>query len=489
MGRAAWPGRPSGSAAERLADHSVEVELVDALGPDGDASPNRPAVAPVGTGHHVAAWTGLAVSVVLAVVVVGANLAQARRERAVVAALEDVAGVLAPVGGPIEEVWRVPGRQLIADSPDALVLSAGADAADLRAVDPASGVVLWERAGDPRQTCLPVGGDGGEVRSPVLIVCAAVLDADTPGAADATSLVALEPATGREVRVLDVATAPLTLDVVDDDVVITRLGDRETVTATRWDPVAGRVVWTYRTEPGRATGLHDRGWWLSIVERGVLWVGAPRRMVAVDLATGRGLPGEDPPDVWSVGSSAVLPDGSTAFWGDEVGGEPLGTRVVGPDGAERFTFDGAPWLAAVSDGSEPDVLPVRRAGTLDVVGLDVRTGEQVWAARTLQGMYPYVQVDGIAVATNALRTVAVDLGTGTRLWEESLGQGRSWPLTDGRQVFLLTRERGLLGVSAHDVRTGAQQWWVPVPRGAAYLEAAGRDTILVHTGQEVIAYR
>jgi outer membrane protein assembly factor BamB len=466
-------------------DHPVEVEIVEVRDLAGarhgdDAAPSRP--------RRLAVWVGAAVLVGLTVVVVGSNLMEARRQDSRFDALSDVAGVLTAIDGPVQEVWRVPGGQVLANSPGAIVLIDQSDAS-LRGIDPGTGVVLWQRAVGADETCLPVGGVGadGTTRSPVLVVCAPVQDADT-GTALSARVVALDLATGRELRVLDLPGPAMTVDVVDDDLVVSRIGDRGTVHVLRWDPGAGRVVWSYRSEPGVADSLLRDGWWDSVLDRGVLWFGRDR-MIALAAASGQEVPADDPPAFWSVGGVATLPDGGVAEWTHDLSGDPTATRVFDPDGRLRFTFDGEPWLAEVSDGSEPGVLAMRRTAGLDVVGLDARTGEQKWAATTLQGMYPYLQIDGIVVSTGSLRAIALDVATGTRVWEQPIARPRTWPLTDGRVVLLLTRDEGLIGLSAFDLRTGAERWRVPLPTDATYLDVGGSGTVLVHTVREVVAYR
>lgn len=315
-----------------------------------------------------------------------------------------------------------------------------------------------------------------------------MLDADAPAAAGPARAVALDVATGREVGGLDLPGAPMTVDVVDDDLVMSRVGERAAVQALRWDPGAGRVVWSYRSEPGVADVLRRAGWWNSVVDRGVLWLGQDQ-VIALSAASGQELPANDPPAFWSVGGRVTLADGGVAEWAHDATGDPTGTQVFDDDGHLRFSYPGEPWLAEVSDGSEPGVLPMRRSGALDVVGLDARTGEQRWAARTLQGMYPYLQLDGIVVSTGSLRAIALDLATGERVWEQPIAGARTWPLTDGRVVLLLTRQAGEVGLAAIDLQTGARRWTVEMPAEATYLDQGGAGTVLVHTLGEVVAYR
>ena len=468
------------------ADHSVEVEIVEVRDP-ADARRDPDDAAPRRARRH-AGWLGATVLAVLGLVVVVTNVREAREESARLDGLS-VTGVLSPLDGPVAEVWRVPGGHLLANSPDAIVLVDLPGDSGLRGIDPATGSLLWHRPIAPDETCLAVGGAGdqGGPETPVLVVCGPVLDGDDP-AAGPVRIGALDVRSGRELGSLDLPTAPMTLDVVDDDLVISRIGERAAVQVLRWDPGAGRVVWSYRSEPGLADALLRDGWWNSVVDRGVLWLGRDR-VIALAAASGQEVPADDPPAFWSVGGIVTLPDGAVVEWAHDRSGDSAGSRVLDEDGQLRFTFRGEPWLARLSDGSEPDVLPMRKLGTLDVVGLDARTGEQQWAARTLQGMYPYLQIDGVVVATGSLLAIGLDLSTGVRLWEEPIARARTWPLTDGRSVLLLTREGGVLGMSAIDLRTGAERWWAPMPANATYLDVGGTDTVLVHTAHEVIAFR
>ncbi len=468
-------------------DGVVEVEIVEVRDP---ADRRRPDRAGGRTRHrHAAVWSGVAVFGLLVCTVVVTNVTEARHQASRLNALADVPGILAPLDGAPRELWRSPGRELLADSPAALVLR-DADGG-LRGLDPVTGATLWLRSPGPRETCLPVGGAGagGVASGPVVVVCGPVRDADDPAAADPAHLVAVDVTSGGEAATLDLATAPVTLDVVDDDVVVSRVGERATVQVLRWDPGADRVVWSYRSEPGRADAVLEEGWWLAIPERSTLWFGRTT-MLALDAGSGREVSADDPPAIGHVGQALPLPDGGSLTWGDAVAGAPTGMQVTDPDGTLRFAFDGEPWLADVSDGSQPDVIVVQRAVSLDVLGLDVRTGERVWNAPAMQGLHPYLQVGGVVVAAGPLRVVALDLATGARLWETGapVGRPRTWPVTDGRVVILLGWRHGTLGLSARDLRTGASQWWVETPEDVMYVEAAGRHTLLLHTRDEVVAY-
>lgn len=470
-------------------DRSVDVEIVEVRDPSGarDDAAGTPAH------RRLAVWVGIGVVTALVVVVVATNVLDVRRETARLGALGDIPGVLSAIAGPVQEVWRVPGGQVLANSPDAIVLIDLLGDTGLRGVDPTTGAVLWQRDVAPDERCLPVGGRAANraVQQPTLIACTPVLsthDAPDDAAAGPVRAVALDVATGREAATLDLPTAPMTVDVIDDDLLVSRVGERGTVQVLRWDPGAARVVWSYRSAPGAAEELLRDGWWNSVLDRGVLWLGRDR-VIALAAESGQELPADDPPAFWSVGGRVTLADGGTAEWGHDGSGDPTGTQVYDEDGRLRFSYPGEPWLADVSDGSEPGVLPMRRSGALDVVGLDARTGEQRWAARTLQGMYPYLQIDGVVVSTGSLRAIALDLSTGARVWEQPIARAGTWPLTDGRVVLLLTRHAGELGLAALDLRTGARRWTVAMPMEATYLDQGGAGTVLVHTLREVIAYR
>lgn len=488
------------SDMSRKADDNdpVVIEIVDVRDPGGAGRARArqgwdDGVADEVTGRGSLTWVGVGVLFALIVAVAVVNLTEARRETERLSALGGTAGVLRTLDHPLQEVWRADGGQVFAASGEVVVLLDITGQESLSAIDAVTGELLWSRTLTRGEACVPVGSDGsdGAGPTPALVACVRLADPDEVAAGVATGaarLVALDIVTGAELRSLSLETEPMTLDAVDDDLVVSRVGDRATVQVVRWDPGADRVVWAYRSDPGRADVIQAGGWWISRQEGGLLWFGQTV-FLAVAAASGQEVP-VDGPSVLVAGARAMaLPDGGTVEWSYRPDGYPDRTRVLQADGSVRFEFEGEPWVAPVTDGSFPDVLAMRKAVTQDVVGLDVRTGELRWSARTMQGMYPYVHIDGVVIAVGTLRAVAVDVRDGTRLWEEPIARPRTAPLTDGRVVLILTREDGKIGIAAHQLRTGNVAWRVPVPDDAFYLEQAGQDLVLVHTPSGVIAFR
>jgi outer membrane protein assembly factor BamB len=479
-------------------DDPVVVEIVDVRDPVGAGRARSragrgwdDAAADEVTGRSSLTWVGVGVLFALAVAVAVVNLADARRETERLSALGDTPGVLRTLDHPLVEVWRADGGQVFAASAEVVVLRDITGQESLSAIDTVTGELRWTRTLTRGEACVPVGSDGsdGAGPTPALVACSRLADPDEVAAGVVTGaarLVALDIGTGAELRSLSLETEPMTLDVVDDDLVVSRVGDRATVQVLRWDPGADRVVWAYRSDPGRADTITSGGWWMSHLEGGLLWFGQTT-FLAVAAASGQEVPVTGPS---APGARTMpLPDGGSVEWSYRPDGYPDRTRVLDTDGSVRFEFEGEPWVAPVTDGSFPDVLAMRKAVTQDVVGLDVRTGDLRWSARTMQGMYPYVHIDGVVIAVGTLRAVAVDVRDGARLWEEPIARPRTAPLTDGRVVLILTREQGTIGIAAHRLRTGNVAWRVPVPDDAFYLEQAGQDLVLVHTPRGVIAFR
>lgn len=484
--------------SRRSGDDPVDIEIVDVRDPVGTRRSRARQAWDDGAPDEVTrrgslTWVGAGVLFALIVAVAVVNLTDARRETERLSALGDTAGVLRTLDHPLQEVWRADGGQVFAASDQVVVLRDITGQESLSAHDAVTGELLWSRSLARGEACVPVGSDGsdGAGPTPAMVACTRLADPEEVAAGTATGaarLVALDIGTGVELRSLSLETEPMTLDVVDDDLVISRVGDRATVQVLRWDPGADRVVWAYRSEAGRADVIKAGGWWMSHQDAGLLWFGQTT-FLAVAAASGQEVVVAGASVPVAGGRTMPLPDGGSVEWSYRPDGYPDRTRVHDADGSVRFEFEGEPWVAPVTDGTFPDVLAMRKAVTQDVVGLDVRTGELRWSARTMQGMYPYLHIDGVVIAVGTLRAVAVDVRDGTRLWEEPIARPRTAPLTDGRVVLILTRENRAIGIAAHQLRTGNVAWRVPVPDDAFYLEQAGRALVLVHTLSGVIAFR
>ena len=109
----------------------------------------------------------------------------------------------------------------------------------------------------------------------------------------------------------------------------------------------------------------------------------------------------------------------------------------------------------------------------EVVALRVENGRQVWtealaALRSSDGVTAISHIRGrpvidrgiVYVVSNANRTAAIDLRTGTRLWEVAIG-GRNGAWVAGDFIYVLSRNAELVCLTR---RGGRVRWISQLPR-------------------------
>ena len=361
--------------------HLQDVVLLD---PDDAALP-----APARTGggaprlRRVRRWwpAGAALTLVVAAAAVVAD----RREDAHLAALAEVPGILAPLDGPITELWRsdearysdlteVGGRLLgVRNRPDGSV--------DITALDPRTGTALW-RAGarppgaldtwarcaspdEPLPADEPLPTD--QVSPRAVVVCVVVDEVGTHENAAGlwpyairSRLLVLDAATGAVLA--DEPAAPSTsVAAIGADLVVSHVDSGGRAHVTRTDARATTDRWTF-TSPGpvpeaasgrpevRVTVVDGR----VVVDAGPGWVLAGDGKVIDSWTT-------DPPRHWVAArgepAGAMPDDGSlpSLTLTETPGGESIAGRL------------------AVIDGR------VIRAEADELRSIDGRTGALVWA--------------------------------------------------------------------------------------------------------------
>jgi outer membrane protein assembly factor BamB len=438
-------------------------------------------------------------AVVLALVVVAgvANLFASRREAARRDVLAAVPWVLERMGGPLEEVWRTPGGWLVTQQDDVAVVADAPSSGQLRGLDPATGEEVWSRTGGPSDDCYilwdetDVQGWSSGVSPWDLDELACVHQTGAGGEGSAGWVEVLDVRTGAELAVVEFSGVALIEDVLGDDLLVAWVGADDGLRATRVERRTGTVRWTYEGEPGALTdGAAE---W--IIADGVLHLGASSP-IALSLETGAEVAVAPESDVTEPSFRLELADGAAAEW--SYGARGMGTdgRVLEPDGAVRFTFPGAPWRPARSDGSAPGVLVVvtehREGGLLttesELTGFDLATGDQLWTA-VLGRAWSILQLDGVGVAAPGTGLLAIDLTTGERLWEIPGGRiSFTSSITDGDVLLVVVRDQGRMNLVALDLRTGTEIWRMPCPDGVNDLRSVD-DTVLMFTEDEIIAYR
>jgi outer membrane protein assembly factor BamB len=494
---------------------SVEVELVEAeagLGADPASVPGAgPGPDPDAPGPLVAwlrprlhrvprrAWAGLvAAGAVVAVVLAGVDV---RADRAQEQRLARTDGLTVPLDRPLDEAWRVPAVGVLGQVGDLIVARTG-DGGYL-GVAVADGAVRWRYDGSPSTSC-QLGTDGAPSGLSSLVAFPALDSADSSvlmctdrgesvfGQVPATPVDVLDPATGEVLRRLTFDGSMSTMLVGEDVVVLgvdpSGTGEREDAAparflASRWSLRTGEQVWSFRGEPvvlvpadGMSMSVDD-----EVVEAsGDVWT------VTLDVATGaeRAPRADDAPGLRREVERVVLADGATAETAVDDDGIEL--TVVEPDGTTRFAREGYLLAPAVDDGTVPGTLVAASVASAqdgrDVVGLDARTGEELWTARS--GWGTSLRVAGLLVARDSSGTTAIDARTGAVRWsdDEPAGVGGlPQVLTDGHVVLTSTRVDKVPSLVARDLGSGRQRWVLPSPVGtvATFARLPGGEVLVV----------
>lgn len=456
------------------------------------------------------------------VVVVGANAAQAWRDRAATAALAGMPGLVPRVPDAPEILWSldVPTGQPVEAGGDVLLLQDELGRAF--AVDAASGATLW-RAGtdggsdwsdcrfvrEAAEVVVTFGPWSPPASGSDAVVCA---HRRTRGAATTSTLQVLDARTGAVRAERRAPGEPVVLDSVAGDVVHAERDAAGRVVVRRWDPRTDVDRWVHRLDGAQGDGREVD--WLGI------WLAGERLFVQREdgtevrsLVDGTVVDGGSQPSV----PVAMLAGGAAL----SLALDPEGTSdflLTEADGSGRARVEG--WFAGphALDPGAPVVLMRDESGGLRAV--DVQDGAQRWSRAPAPGEdvtsswwgpqeLPLVQVGHrLVLAAAGGRVQALDARDGTTLWEvEGLDAATPEALTDGRVVILPARLRdgqeavgdvtqvpgptdpdGEFVLLALDLRDGTEVWRVRLASPALTVRALG-DLLLVQGQREVVAFR
>lgn len=527
-----------GGEGETVPVDLVEVDGLDAPSPnpggdgyDGVTEPteplgDHPAAVPAGHRRRRRVLVAVSAGVVLALAATGGVLTalDSRRAEARWDALAERGWPLVDLDSPLEQVWRAGGGGWpIVATPEVIVVEGQSSTAapTWRALDVATGEVLWERASQGTGWCTgwnpqwpepdvgssPYGAAVGAIgliarADPTLLVCSDTsVGGELPSPGATSVLRAVDLASGREVGAVTVEGGLLSLDLVGDDLIVATVAADGAIDVTRVGLLSGGEVWTEATE---IVAVDEEGMllgtWLQVIDGAVVLTSSDGDVtVALDADTGERVP--TPPLLQTADGGWVrLADGSRALIdygltssGDGSGsylvGEPSVT-VAGPDGQERFSAAGELWSPWVTDGSMADRIAVTRpadSGGTELVALDVVTGEELWTSPAAWSS-TILQVDGVVVSGSGYLS-ATDLRTGEELWERRGSTfGAVSPVTDGSRLAVPIGEDGATWLVAIDIRSGAEAWRVPlVP--IVELVTVVDGGVLVGSDSELVFYR
>ncbi|MBD7918691.1 PQQ-binding-like beta-propeller repeat protein [Cellulomonas sp. Sa3CUA2] len=439
-------------------DARRDVELVeDDEGVTGGAPPgggSQPGTAagdgePAGAPHRTRRRLLVAGAVLLGLAVVFGVVAQGvvtSRERARMAAVAGLPGVLNPVDGPVSalrsdadadaELLRASAR-----TPDGLFVASRETVdgtASVVAFDPADGAVAWEVELIGPGSALDVLPDGEVVRSHgscetygterELLVCLADNGVNVVGRGTLaqilpteTRLVVLDARDGAVVNDLSSAAgeplASRSIAVLADLVVLAGTG--ESTARVRALAADGTVAWQTSFPTTTTTAYGARAELRATSDAVALLT--PDALRLLDEA------GETRQQVELTSDTRmeVAP-------GYAVADTPQGTVVVRPDGIQRAP---GTWVRlTVDDGSAPGLVLTSDERGLHAWDVD---GRALWTAVPTPTAYSAVLLDGRVLIGNGTALDALDAGTGERMWSAPGLLPQSGTATDGRYVLVL----------------------------------------------------
>ena len=284
--------------------------------------------------------------------------------------------------------------------------------------------------------------------------------------------------------------------MVDRDYLVVSTLDDGTVVVTLADLGTGEIRWTFHSEPDRARDLFS-DYWAVTYDDEVVFIDASQDLV-LSRRTGAEVEAAGPPppttEAW------LLADGGRVVLDYSTTSLELDGRVLNEDGTLRFEFDGWPWAAYGLAGEGMEIghetlvvlqLDSPSASTVDLVGLDPSTGEEVWRRSDETLSQPLLQLDGMGVTASPTKATAIDLRTGADLWTHAADSTVYFmaPITDGEVVLLADRSTGTLQLAAVDLRTGQDRWRMDAPLGLGDVSVSSAGVVLMNADGELIAYR
>src|SRR5450830_22513 len=493
------------------------VELSDPTDPDG-AGPDAPGSSEHGGADARPRWSrgrrwALAVLAALVVGLVSTQMVLDARERARLAHLATVPGVLAPLDASVGALWS---------TDDGATLSAldGGSVGDLRvggyvdelgqrsvrAVRTRTGQVVWSTVlngplatGPQAFGGAPLCSMNDQAETPRRLLCLvnngmSELSADghrSTTASTSARLVALDPATGEQQAQRDVpASASRDVGLLGGLAVVASRSDAGHLVVTAAEPLTGDVRWQFESPEPLAPALPDG----SVADASGISVEVVADRVAVSASGGELWVFSGTGDVLyqaaaerTTGLQESRPGLLTVVRSGPAGASGQSTTILSHEGKTGATFDEPPLYFTADDGTLPGLLFTVGDGPL---ARDVTTGKLVWTSpgqvdrgALLLGMradHSAVLIDGrLYVMGYGRRLVALDAATGASLWEQRITQSASSQIfTDGSSLLVPQVRSGLTQtLVAFDPEDGHHVWEAPLPDSVILVAQAGNHLV------------
>ena len=473
-------------------------ETGDGTGPvtSGSGTPSEPQ--PARRWGRRRRWA-LAVATILVVGLVATQAVLDARERADVARLATVPGVLAPVDASIRTLWSSSDWSTIYSLAGGAFgdLSIGGHIDDAgertaRAVRTRTGEQVWTTvlsAADPAARARGArSGPACSVDEPASQVVCLVSDAArldnaygslAPVPATFARLVVLDASTGRLVAQHDEpVTSALSVPLLDGLTVLASRSDTGRLVVVGEEPRTGEVRWRFESTDALADALpyawsqDPTGLGLAVVA-GHIGVTAAGGEAWVLTGGGELIDHVGPghlTGVVAVRNRVVVVDyGPTAS-----GAQSL--RIVAGGGSLGDTSHEQPVSFQVDDGSVPNLL-FTLSDKLDA--WDLTTGRRAWTNDVSVSSNALLLDGRIYARTSGGLLYAIDATTGTTLWDVPVGAGQDGSVcTDGRSILASEpTSTGPAALVAFATDDGRRLWESPLPASVSYVWPFGHTLV------------
>lgn len=513
--------------ARAVAMTRVEVEEAPSVAPRApgtDGAPPSGVPGPggaVGSRRHVGRW--LAVAVVVALGLAGAQAAFDAHERTVDARLARIAGAVGRVDAAPSVAWRtdgpgavVIGQRVVAGGLAVGVLTSADGSRDVVGYDLADGRRRWTvrmdgpnplraRTEAPRATTAcevvpppqsspqpsphpearpaPQPVPRGAPPAPAQVACvttdqvAAFSDGQlyVTRPAQHGHLLVLDAATGR--RVVDRPTSPTpAFAVLPGLVVLAEAGTDARTHVIAEDLVTGEVRWRYRSDVPSVVATGEPFLRLFAVGRQVVLIDGSGTATVLTSTGAARRPATPPLLGWSV-------DTTGAVWlrtGTAGAGDPDPTTVVVRPRGDDVVLPGRGAAPLVDDGSLPGLaVTSARGGTTAV---DLSTGARRWVSSMRAELPGSLVLGGRVVVVTDRGVAALDGRDGSTDWFARADAGGvvTALASDGRRVLVVEEGGGDSVLVALRASDGRVEWRAPLPPGD--LRVLARELVVVGPG-------